>query len=150
MAHARLASVLRHMRTVVSLQAHRGQTDSALLAAFISDQDEAAFAALVQRHGRMVLGVCRHVLGHEQDAEDAYQATFLVLARKARSIRARETLSNWLYGVAFRTAMRAKRDAARRRLWETQGTTAAPDNPVWKAAWREIQAILDEDSPSTQ
>jgi RNA polymerase sigma factor (sigma-70 family) len=145
MAHARLANALRHLRTVASLQLRRGETDAALLAAFTASRDEAAFAALVQRHGRMVLGVCRHVLGHEQDAEDAYQATFLVLARKASTIRGRETLANWLYGIAFRTAMRAKRDAARRRLRKTQNRAAPADNPAWNAAWREVQAILDEE-----
>src|SRR5438270_8946352 len=116
MPQSPLADMLRHMRTVLSLQGHGGLTDAALLEAFKADKDEAAFAALVQRHGRMVLGVCRHVLGQEQDAEDAYQATFLVLAHRAGSIRGRETLANWLYGVAYRTALRAKRDAAGRRL----------------------------------
>src|SRR5213595_4056472 len=83
-------------------QAGAGQSDGQLLARFVSGRDEGAFAALVRRHGPMVLGVCRRVLGHPQDAEDAFQATFLVLVRKAASIARRERVGNWLYGTACR------------------------------------------------
>jgi RNA polymerase sigma factor (sigma-70 family) len=81
-------------------------TDGQLLERFASRGDEEAFAQIVQRHGPMVLGVCRQILRHEQDAEDAFQATFLVLSRKAGSIRRAEALPNWLYGVANRLATR--------------------------------------------
>ncbi len=81
-----------------------GLSDRQLLERFAASRDEAAFAALVDRHGPMVLGICRQLLGDVQHAEDAFQATFLVLARKARSIRDPELLGNWLYGVATRTA----------------------------------------------
>src|SRR5689334_7265768 len=97
-----------------------GVSDGQLLEHFIADRDEAAFAALVERHGTMVFGVCRRVVGHVQDAEDAFQATFLVLLRKAPSVRPREAVGNWLYGVAYRTALEAKARNARRRSREIQ------------------------------
>jgi RNA polymerase sigma factor (sigma-70 family) len=94
-------------------------SDGELLERFVSGRDESAFAALVSRHGPMVLGVCRRLLRHAQDAEDAFQATFLVLVRKAGGIGRRELLGNWLYGVAVRVAGRARLTAARRRTRET-------------------------------
>ena len=96
-----------------------GMTDSQLLEQFVSAPDAAAamaFEVIVERHGPMVLQVCRVVLRDEHAAEDAFQATFLVLARKARTLGSRERLGNWLYGVAHRTARKAKAMAARRRI----------------------------------
>src|SRR5437763_15080425 len=112
--------VLRHLRRVAFLRAADAMTDGQLLEHFLAQRDEAAFAALVRRHGPMVLGVCRRLLGHPQDAEDAFQATFLVLARKAASIARRERVGSFLYGVAYRTALRARARAARRRATERQ------------------------------
>src|SRR2546426_10693916 len=88
------------------------ETDTELLQRFSERREEAAFEALVKRHGPMVLSVCRRVVQNSDDAEDAFQGTFLVLVRRAASIRKPELLSNWLYGVAYRVAARARLQAA--------------------------------------
>jgi RNA polymerase sigma factor (sigma-70 family) len=93
----------------------------------------------------MILHVCRQVLQHTQDAEDAFQATLLVLARNARSIRNTNALASWLHGVAYRTAMRAKRDAAHRRLKEQRALARSSPNPAGELAWREVQTLLHEE-----
>ncbi len=110
--------------------------DAQLLARFAASRDEAAFALLVERHGPLVLGVCRRVLGCLQDAEDAFQATFLVLARKAGSIRDPHLLGNWLYGVASRIARKARAGVSKRQMHEKQ----LPLVPSLQAA----PAVLDE------
>src|SRR5262245_62024165 len=92
--------------------------DGELLERFVTAHEESAFAILVQRHGPMVLGVCRRILANSHDAEDAFQATFLVLARKGSSIVPREMVGNWLYGVAYRTATKARTMAIARRAKE--------------------------------
>jgi RNA polymerase sigma factor (sigma-70 family) len=134
-------SVLRHLSRAVLV----GATDGQLLDRFLSRRDEAAFEALVRRHGPMVLAVCQRVLRQEQDAEDAFQASFLVLARKATSLRARELLGNWLYGVAYRTAMKARTMNARRRAREGRAgikpTAVAPTED----GWEELLPRLDEE-----
>jgi RNA polymerase sigma factor (sigma-70 family) len=145
MAHAQVYNVVRHIRRLVASQAAHELCDRDLLQAFSVGNDETAFAALVRRHGPMVLGVCRQVLGHEHDAEEAFQATFLVLARKAISIRKGEALGSWLHGVAYHTAMKAKTSAARRRVYEAQAKTSSPRDPSWEAASRELQAALTEE-----
>jgi RNA polymerase sigma factor (sigma-70 family) len=109
-----------------ALQGEAGPTDGQLLECFIASRDEAAFQALLRRHGPMVWGVCRRVLRHEQDAEDAFQAAFLVLARKAATVAPREMVGNWLYGVACRTAVKARGLRARLRAREKQ-VTVMPD-----------------------
>src|SRR5439155_23146047 len=100
--------------------------------------------ALVARHGPMVLRVCQRALKHEQDAEDAFQATFLILARKIASIRKREALGAWLHGVAYRTALEVKRSAARRRDHEARLWTVMRKAAV-SPTWSDVQAILDEE-----
>src|SRR5262249_10927168 len=110
----KLGKVLDHVRQAVRGPSGGG-TDGALLARFVERRDEDAFAALVERHGGLVLGVCRRVLGHAQDAEDAFQATFLVLATKARAVAKGGSVASWLYSVAYRTALKARSANARRR-----------------------------------
>src|SRR5438105_15033314 len=108
MATSQLRGVVSHLRRAALLGDGGGMTDGQLLECFMTRRDEAAFEALVRRHGPMVLNVCRRTVGNLQDAEDAFQAVFLVLARKAASVVPREGVGNWLYGVAYRTARRAK------------------------------------------
>src|SRR5262245_58172276 len=120
MATTNPGGLIRQLRKAALFSEGADMTDGSLLERFITEQDEAAFELLVRRHGPMVFGVCRRVIGHVQDAEDAFQATFLVLARKAASVRPREAVGNWLYGVAYRTARRAKALAARRWAREKQ------------------------------
>src|SRR5713101_8263421 len=100
MATTPLATVLHNLRCSLRCHDEAGRTDGELLEFFISRYDPDAFAALMKRHGPMVLGVCRRVLRNEADAEDAFQVTFLVLARKAASVVPRALVANWLYGVA--------------------------------------------------
>jgi RNA polymerase sigma factor (sigma-70 family) len=121
-------------------------TDGQLLECFINRRDEAAFEALVRRHGPMVLGVCRRLLSHAQDAEDAFQATFLVLVRKANSLRQPELLGNWLYGVAYRTALEARAAAALRRSREKQ-VNPMPEPVAHDDAeiCRELRPLLDRE-----
>ena len=110
--------ILRDIHTLYTLGTMGGRTDAELLERFLARGDsdaEDAFATLVARHGPMVLGVCRRMLPASHDAEDAFQATFLVLARRAASIVRRERVASWLYGVAVRTAQVARRRVARQR-----------------------------------
>jgi RNA polymerase sigma factor (sigma-70 family) len=119
-------------------------TDGQLLDRFVVTRDERAFEWLVRRHGPMVLGVCRRILRHEADAEDAFQATFLVLASKARSIRPRTMVGNWLHGVAQNTALKANVMRLRRRRKEREaGETRKHGSPA--AASEELFARLDRE-----
>src|SRR5262245_10690951 len=118
MASRQLSAVLDCLRQAALWRDGAGQSDGELLDRFIARRDEAAFEALVRRHGPMVLGVCRRVLGNEADAEDAFQVAFLVLAKKAASVRPRGMVGNWLYGVAHNTARNAKAMNLRRQRKE--------------------------------
>jgi RNA polymerase sigma factor (sigma-70 family) len=137
-------TVLQGLRQAALRHDGAGLTDGELLECFLARRDEDAFAALVRRHGPIVLGVCRRVLGNEADAEDAFQATFLVLARKAESIRPRGLVGNWLYGVAHNTARKARAMIRRRRAKERQAAAlprpAPPEGPD-----RDCQAVVDRE-----
>jgi RNA polymerase sigma factor (sigma-70 family) len=133
-----LCTALRHARAAAA-------PDAELLHAWLSRHDDAAFAALVRRHGSMVLNVCRRILHHRQDAEDAFQATFLLLARKAGSVRERAALAAWLHGTAYRMALSVRRAAARRRAHEGRVRAPGPQGPSAEVAWREVQALLEEE-----
>jgi RNA polymerase sigma-70 factor (ECF subfamily) len=145
MATEQLGAVLRHIRSLAADPKTSDQTDGALLRSFLGRNDQAAFEALVRRHGPMVLRVCRRTLGNVHDAEDALQATFLVLARQATSIRKQESLASWLHGVAYRMATHAKRAAVRRRGHEARAKPPQPQDPALCAAWQELQVLLDEE-----
>jgi RNA polymerase sigma-70 factor (ECF subfamily) len=125
-----------------------GLDDKNLLERFVVEGDDSAFAALVARHGPMVLGVCRRVLREEHDVEDAFQATFLVLVRRAGTIREASLLGHWIYGVAYRVAVRARANAVRRRGRERVGIEEAPvevSTPVDDIEQRELRVVLDEE-----
>jgi RNA polymerase sigma factor (sigma-70 family) len=145
MDNASLSAVLRQVRKLAATQGGAGRSDSELLDAFLNEHDATAFAALVQRHGPMVLNVCHRALHQREDAEDAFQATFLILARKAASVRKRPALASWLYGAASRMALSIKRAAARRRSYEGRARAMAPANPCADLAWREVQIVLEEE-----
>src|SRR5215213_9033841 len=107
-----MSEIVQHLRRAEFLRAAEGMTDGQLLECFVSRREALAAEALVRRHGPMVWGVCRRLLRHGHDAEDAFQATFLVLVRRAASVVPRERVGNWLYGVAHQTALKARAVAA--------------------------------------
>jgi RNA polymerase sigma factor (sigma-70 family) len=144
MVNGQLDPILRHIRALVGGR-EADEEDAKLLERFAAGREEAAFAALVQRYGRLVFGVCRRVLRHPQDAEDAFQATFLVLAHKAAAVRKREALASWLYGVAYRVAVKARADAARRRQLERQAPAMPISEPHADLMARELAQVLDEE-----
>ncbi len=117
--------------------------DADLLDAFIRAGDQAAFETLLKRHGPMVMGVCRRIAQHAQDAEDAFQATFLILARKAASLARKELLSGWLYGVAFRVARRSRTMAARRQSRERPYVEQPGKNG--DGQWSDLEPLLDQE-----
>jgi RNA polymerase sigma factor (sigma-70 family) len=145
MTNARTSIILQHIRRLAGTRHADPSLDGQLLERFTGQHDEAAFAALEQRHGPMVLNVCRSVLRHEQDAEDAYQATFLVLAQKADSIRKPEAVAGWLYEVAYHVAVQAQAAAARRRALERRAAPLAPADPTLDMTLRDVQRVMHEE-----
>src|SRR6516225_2718544 len=145
MATSSIGSFLQHLRYTLRLHEDT-PNDAQLLKQFIEHRDESAFATIVQRHGLMVLGVCRRLVHDQHDAEDAFQATFLILARKAASIAKRELLANWLYGVAYNTALKATAASMKRRAKEKQ-VTEMPDLAAREPAVKndELLALLDRE-----
>jgi RNA polymerase sigma factor (sigma-70 family) len=145
MATKSLNDVLHHVRVLAAVQIGRALTDRDLLQRFIEQNDEAAFTVLIERHGPMVLGVCQRALRHAHDAEDACQATFLVFARKAGSIRKTGSLGSWLHGVACRIAGNLKRQKARRQKRERQAAVPSAQSQDAAANWQDVQTVLDEE-----
>jgi RNA polymerase sigma factor (sigma-70 family) len=138
-----VTSLVRHLRRVLGDRAEAA--DGALLERFARHADEAAFAALVRRHGPLVWRVSRRVARHEQDAEDVYQATFLLLARKAGAIRKAGSVGSWLYGVAHRLALRVRCDAARRRQREARAAGPAAAVATDDHTWHELRQVFHEE-----
>jgi RNA polymerase sigma factor (sigma-70 family) len=147
MAKAASSPILQLIRRVYRDPRGKASPDGELLRRFLGGRDEAAFEALLRRHGPMVLDVCRRVLGNEADAEDAFQATFLILARKPESIRKAASLGSFLHGVAYRTALKARADAARRKRHEARApertTSADPDELTWREVRQAVHEELD-------
>jgi RNA polymerase sigma factor (sigma-70 family) len=145
MASGQLRTLLRQLQRARARPEAGGLTDGQLLERFVLERQEAAFEALVWRHGPMVFNVCRRVLGAVPDAEDAFQATFLVLVRRAPAIRDREAVASWLYKVAYRVALRARATAAK-----APARVPAPEElPARGAgdevAWRDLRPVLDDE-----
>jgi RNA polymerase sigma factor (sigma-70 family) len=145
MANTSLAGMLRDIRQLAGVQANQDASDEMLLQRFVEARDETAFTVLIERHGPMVLGVCRRALGNTDDAEDAFQATFLVLARKAAAIHTTASLGSWLYRVARSVSANQRRERSRREQRERGVPSPASRDPAAEVSWREVQAALDEE-----
>src|SRR5262249_26083538 len=144
MTKAVTSNILQVLRRVVENQRAGELPDQDLLQRFIIRRDEAAFLVLLRRHGPMVRNVCRALLPNEADAEDAFQATFLIFARKACSIRNTSALGSWLHGVAYRTARQAQTAFTKRHKHErlaARREASSPDELVWP----EVQQVLHEE-----
>ncbi len=146
MSATRVSAVVAQICVSVDSEAESLRPDDQLVGAFVADRDSRAFALLVRRHGPMVLAVCRRITGHAHDAEDAFQAVFLTLARRAGEVAHPEAVGNWLYGVAVRTARQARAVATRHRTRETP-TDPLPDtgHPNPEPPPTDIRAVLDEE-----
>jgi RNA polymerase sigma factor (sigma-70 family) len=145
MASTQEPVIFQHLRNLAAAQGSSQQSDRQLLQQFIANRDEAAFALLVQRHGAMVLAISRSVLRHHQDAEDVFQAAFLVLARKANTIQKQDALGSWLHGVAYRLALKVKVQGARRRDREQAASDPSSTCANDDLALLELRAILHEE-----
>lgn len=140
-----MSKLVQQFRRSMLLRDGSAKTDGQLLEDYISRHDSAALEALVRRHAQMVWGVCRRVLRNYMDAEDAFQATFLVFVRKAASIASRELLANWLYGVAHQTALKARATVARRCARERQVEEMPEPAVAEQDLWNDLQPLLDEE-----
>ena len=138
-----IRTLLRHLRGTTDSPGNT--TDADLLDRFVRNRAGAAFTALVVRYGPMVLGVCHRPLHDPHDAEDAFQATFLVLARRADTLGRSDSIGTWLYGVACRTAVHARVDRARRRTHERRAMARPPDEPTSAVEWADLRPVLDEE-----
>src|SRR5450631_3526005 len=144
MAASPMSVVIQQLRTAFGRDGAE-LTDGELLTLFLNSRDDTALAVLVRRHASMVWGVCHRLLHNHHDAEDAFQATFLVLVRKAASIMPREMVGNWLYGVAHQTALKANTTAAKRQTREKQVTQMPEPAMTEQEQWTDLQPILDQE-----
>jgi RNA polymerase sigma factor (sigma-70 family) len=144
MVESRISGTIQHLRSAV-LRDGACPTDGQLLGDFIDSREGAPLAALVRRHGPMVWGVCRRILGNHHDAEDAFQATFLVLVRKAASVAPREMVGNWLYGVARQTALKARATAGRRKGRERQVAEMPEPAGAERGPFEDVRPLLDQE-----
>jgi RNA polymerase sigma factor (sigma-70 family) len=140
-----LSEFIRYLRRISGAGDTEKAGDGELLERFVRRRDESAFETLMARHGPMVLGVCRRILGDPHDADDAFQATFLVLAHKAASVGRPQALSSWLYRIAQRAAVRAKVARNRRRARESVLDDLPAGESVEEFAWHELRPVLDEE-----
>jgi RNA polymerase sigma factor (sigma-70 family) len=138
-----IPSLLQHLRETTDPAGKPADAD--LIDRFVNRRDGAAFAALVARHGPMVLGVCRRLLQDPHDAEDAFQATFLILARKAGTLGRGDPVGAWLHGVACRTAAHTRADRTRRRAHERRQTAMRAAEPTLAVLWEDLKPVLDEE-----
>src|SRR5262245_7027131 len=145
MPNGRIGTFLWHVRRLVAARHADGTPDRRLLERFVASRDEAAFEALVRRHGPMVHGVCRRVLRHPEDTEDAFQAAFLILARRAAAVRKSDSLGSWLHGVAYRVAANLRRDLTRRRARETVVADPPESAAAAEVSWQDVRVTLDEE-----
>jgi RNA polymerase sigma factor (sigma-70 family) len=145
MARSQTSGVIQHLRGAVLLEGAAGLSDAHLLDAFVRRREPSALELLVRRHAPMVWGVCHRVLIDHHDAEDAFQATFLVLVRRAASIAAGDLLANWLYGVAHRTALKARATLARRKEREKQVHDMPEPAAVERNVWDDVRPVLDRE-----
>src|SRR5438105_2120404 len=145
MTQGTLGFILRHFNKLAETRAAGDLSDAELLERVRRRRVESAFAILLPRHGPMVLAVCRRILDNLHDAEDAFQATFLVLVRKAGSIRKCDSLASWLYGVAQRVAVKARARTARRRSQEGRAAAMPHQEQSNDMTWQDLRPILDEE-----
>jgi RNA polymerase sigma factor (sigma-70 family) len=147
MAAPHLSAFLRRLTRGMAAQTLADQSDRQLVEQLLLGRDDAAFEALVRRHGPMVYRVCWRVLAQAQDAEDAFQATFLLLAQKLRTLRKHDSLASWLHGIAHRVALKARAQAAARRRHEKQASARQAGSPD-EITWTELRVVLDTELAS--
>lgn len=145
MANRKLSAAVQFIRSLADSGRAAELPDGQLLQQFIDQQDEVAFRTLVQRHGPLVLSVCQRVLHNVQDAEDVFQATFLVLVHRAKAIVRQESVGSWLHGVAQRIAVRAKGALGRRRKAEGAVPPRPAPDSLQEVVWRDLRLMLDEE-----
>src|SRR5262249_4929236 len=144
MASVSGSPLLTFIRRIGASHVHSELTDRELVQRFSRHREESAFTALMHRHGPMVLGVCQSILQDRPEAEDAFQAPFLVLVRKPNAIGKPGSVASWLHGVAYRLATKARVEAARRRSHERQVATMPKTDPQEEVIWRDLRPVLHQ------